>query len=100
MPLSNVSGLVACCLKCYIVQKACKGIHHVGRGRGHDVVGCSGERFICSPCTLAVNAPGICGQIDLFLLGPSLFVGITALPLVSLLFVVPRLEYGGGRIHG
>ena len=38
--------------------------------------------------------------MGLFPLGPSLLVGITAFPFVGLLFVVPRLEYGGGRIHG
>jgi hypothetical protein len=49
---------------------------------------------------LAVDALSIGGQVGLFPLGPRLLVGITAFPLIGLFFLIPRLEYGGGSIHG
>ena len=93
-------GSAACCYKCQVVQGACKGVHHISSGRGHDVVGRSGKWFICSLGALAVDATGVHSQVGLLPLGLGLHVCITASPLVGLFLVVPRLKHGDNGVHG
>jgi hypothetical protein len=68
--------------------------------REHDQVGRSTKWFICGTSALAVDAPGVRGQVGLFPLGSGFHGSTLSFPYISFILVVARLENGGGSIHG
>jgi hypothetical protein len=56
--------------------------------REHDQVGHLTKQFVCGAHALAVNAPGVHGEVGLFPFGPGFDRSILSFPFVSFLLVV------------
>ncbi len=68
-------------------------------GWDRNQLGRSAKQFVCGTRTLAVDAPGVCGQVGMFPFGPGFFGSLSSFPFVSFLLVVAQLEHRGGGLH-